>query len=268
MFTGNVNNLFVMSSKNGHVELVKLLMADSRVDPGIQNNYAIQYASENGHTEAVKLLLKDPRVDPEANCNHAIRLASRNGHAEVVKLLLEYSRLDPSVHNNYAIIYAAENGHTEVVKLLLKDPRVDPAADGQYAIRLAAYRGHIEVMKILLADPRVDPVGNKLCITHDDLTTHEDPEVNCTIASAILKGYDEIVILLLSSLKYKFNADTYQKVLIDIRFISPADYKIPENINEMLIGHIIKYQWYLKEFLREHLTVDLASQINHTLVSK
>ena len=47
-------------------------------------------ASENGHTEVVKLLLADPRVDPAAGNNWAIRFASENGHTEIVKLLLDH----------------------------------------------------------------------------------------------------------------------------------------------------------------------------------
>jgi ankyrin repeat protein len=114
-----------LASKNGHVEVVKLLLNDPRVDPSAENNYAIRLASENGHVEAVKLLLNDPRVDPSAENNDAIRWASKNGHAEVVKLLLNDPRIDPSDDNNDAIRCASWNGHSEVVKLLLNDSRVD-----------------------------------------------------------------------------------------------------------------------------------------------
>ncbi len=45
--------------------LLKLLLADKRVSPEADDNYAIIYASKNGHTEVVKLLLADKRVSPE-----------------------------------------------------------------------------------------------------------------------------------------------------------------------------------------------------------
>ena len=45
-----------MASEKGHMEVVKLLLADPRVDPSARNNWAIQLASENGHLEIVKLL--------------------------------------------------------------------------------------------------------------------------------------------------------------------------------------------------------------------
>jgi hypothetical protein len=36
-----------------------------------------------GHLEVVKLLLKDPRVDPQAQFNYALHYASRNGKETV-----------------------------------------------------------------------------------------------------------------------------------------------------------------------------------------
>ena len=48
---------------------MRLLLADPRVDPSADNNYAIRWAAYNGHTEVVRLLLADPRVDPGAIAN-------------------------------------------------------------------------------------------------------------------------------------------------------------------------------------------------------
>ena len=48
-----------MASDNGHVEIVKLLLKYSRVNPSEDSNYAILMASGNGHIEVEKLLLKD-----------------------------------------------------------------------------------------------------------------------------------------------------------------------------------------------------------------
>lgn len=46
--------------------MVKLLLADARVDPTAFNNYAMRLASANGSTEVVKLLLADERVGPNS----------------------------------------------------------------------------------------------------------------------------------------------------------------------------------------------------------
>ena len=140
--------------KLNYVEIVAGLIKEG-FDSSHNDNYAIQLASRNGHLEVVKLLLQDPRVDPSAKNNYAIRWTSRKSRLEVVKLLLQDPRVDPSVDNNYAIGYASENGHSEVVKLLLQDPRVDPSDDDNYAILLASDNGHSEVVKLLLQDERV-----------------------------------------------------------------------------------------------------------------
>ena len=97
---------------------------DAGYDPSGDDNWAIKLASHNGHLGVVKALLADDRVDPSAASNFAIESASINGHIDVVKALLTDNRVDPSTGNNRAIRWASGNGHLEVVKELLKDKRV------------------------------------------------------------------------------------------------------------------------------------------------
>ena len=113
----NWESKFDVAVNENHLEIVKLLLSDKRVDPSAGNNYGIRYASIKGHTEVVKLLLADKRVDPSADKNFAIRFASLYGCTEVVKLLLQDKRVDPSAENNHAIKCASRNGHLEIVKL-------------------------------------------------------------------------------------------------------------------------------------------------------
>jgi hypothetical protein len=54
-----------------------MLLRDPRVDPSIWNNCCIQTASEKGHVEVVKLLLEDKRVNQFANFNYAYTAAKR-----------------------------------------------------------------------------------------------------------------------------------------------------------------------------------------------
>ena len=67
--------------------LVEELLRNPNVDPSVNYNYAICKASREGHVEVVRLIMKDPRVDPSAFGNYAIRYASWRGHVEVVQLL-------------------------------------------------------------------------------------------------------------------------------------------------------------------------------------
>ena len=88
------------------------------------SRYILGRACENGHGDVVRILLADPRVEPSAIDNQAIRCASWFGYSEVVKLLLADPRVDPTVWDNAAISMASYRGHLEVVKMLLADPRV------------------------------------------------------------------------------------------------------------------------------------------------
>ena len=85
----NDNFKFRMASAKGHLETVKLLLSDSRVDPASNDNYAIGEVSTNGHLETFKLLLSDSRVNPAAAANYIARddfsmgKALKNEHHEI-----------------------------------------------------------------------------------------------------------------------------------------------------------------------------------------
>lgn len=53
-----------------------MLLKLKPVNPACADNFCIRAASENGHLEVVKVLLQDPRVDPAAVNNYAIKNAS------------------------------------------------------------------------------------------------------------------------------------------------------------------------------------------------
>lgn len=46
----------------GKIDVVKLLLADSRVDPSADNNWALRFATEYGYTEVANLLKEHPKV--------------------------------------------------------------------------------------------------------------------------------------------------------------------------------------------------------------
>ena len=54
---------FGLQPKNGFVKVVKLLLANVRVNPAARNNQAMQLADQNGHVKIVERLRADPRVN-------------------------------------------------------------------------------------------------------------------------------------------------------------------------------------------------------------
>src|SRR5690606_17579741 len=86
-------------------------------------NYVLLAASRNGHTEVVRLLLRDSRIDNSDKLYYAIKCASEIGYTDIVRLLLQDGRVDPSVNNNELIVYANGRNNSDIVKLLLQDSR-------------------------------------------------------------------------------------------------------------------------------------------------
>ncbi|KKK52658.1 hypothetical protein LCGC14_3102700, partial [marine sediment metagenome] len=157
---------FQYACRHRYTEIVKLLLADGRVDPTADNNWAFRLSSKKGHTDVVRLLLEDGRADPTSDNNLAIQLSCKNGHTDVVKLLLADGRADPSASNNkwggisfltgrpadpaaygnnLAIQLSSRNGHTDVVRLLLADGRADPTANDSYALQWSISFWHTDV---------------------------------------------------------------------------------------------------------------------------
>jgi Ankyrin repeats (3 copies) len=109
---------------------------------------ALRWACEHGDIDIVRMLLADPRVDPSEASQDAIKWASNEGHMEIVRMLLADPRVDPSADDQIALRLASHNGHTEIFRTLLADTRVDPSADDQIALTAASHEGHTEIVRM------------------------------------------------------------------------------------------------------------------------
>jgi hypothetical protein len=78
---------------------VERLLKDPRINPSANHNYAIRWAGRNGHKEVVQLLLDDPRTDLTEDRDIVIKYASE--HKDIlVQLLLNKHNEDPKVRCN------------------------------------------------------------------------------------------------------------------------------------------------------------------------
>ena len=87
------------------------------MDPSSEGNLAVQQAAQWGHANVVRLLLADTRVDPTAQDCYALRSAARCGREDVVRLLLDDGRVSDDARR-LASGEAEEAGYTKLVRIL------------------------------------------------------------------------------------------------------------------------------------------------------
>jgi len=163
--------LFLDACESGNTEIVELLL--KVVDPTLEDNSGLMYACNYNYIDIVKLLLADNRIDPNEypeDCGGSdeyeiyaepIRLACWVGNIDIVKLLLEDSRVDLSSRHDTLEI-SCRKGYIDIVRLILADSRIDPSLHNNFALKLAKKENHTEIVNLLLSDPRVKAVDDSV----------------------------------------------------------------------------------------------------------
>jgi ankyrin repeat protein len=199
------------AAKNGHEEVVRLLLDCDRVDEE-QINTALLIACQfdhmsiarllltktdyktfeesapfrgacvRGRTNIVRMFLDEFDADPSVKDNFAILAASKNGHIDIVRLLLDDPRVSLTTENNDVLNMACKKGQLDLVRIFLADNRIDPTANDSQAFTAACEGGHVDVVKLMMEDSRIDP-----CIND-----------NTALIYACAKGFVEVVQVLLA----------------------------------------------------------------------
>lgn len=163
----NMDQQLIQAAENGNLEEVQRLM-EMGADPSTDNNEAIVMATINGHLEIVRLLLSDSRVSSSVDDNRAIICASTNDRVEILRLLLQESQFDPSAYDNQAIMYAMFGDEKKAVSMLLSDPRFNPFCGDNWIFRLAAEDYYPEVMEFLNKIPGMLTSTVDYYLQHDE----------------------------------------------------------------------------------------------------
>ena len=164
------NTPLVWAARNGHVEVVKILLRQGNVNPDKPDGYYGQtplcHAAENGHEGVVNILLGRDDVNPskpDEDGRTPLSYAAENGHGGVVIMLLGRDDVSPNKPDEYGqtpLCCAAENGHEGVVKVLLGRDDVNPDESDGYGrtpLWCAAWNGHEGVVEALLERVDVNP---------------------------------------------------------------------------------------------------------------
>jgi len=157
------------AARNGHEEVVKILLGREEVNPDKPDYYGVtplSYAADYGHAGVVKTLLGREEVNPDKPDNYGrtpLSNAAQNGYEGVVKILLGREEVNPDKPDNYGrtpLSYAAQNGYEGVVKILLGREGVSPDKPNNHGatpLSYAARNGHEGVVKTLLGREGVNP---------------------------------------------------------------------------------------------------------------
>ena len=154
----------------GHIEIVKILLAQSNLDPSAAHQHPdrmmrdpfhrlkpLNEALARGNEEMVRILMEDSRFKLDHN---SLAAAADGGNESLVKLCLQRPPQTPQYFDESPVALAALRGNEAVVKLLLEDGGLDPNEGNKYhrtPLHLAAAGGHDNVAKLLLDRYDVEP---------------------------------------------------------------------------------------------------------------
>lgn len=154
------------------VKIARLLLADSRIDPGYNNSECLEVVCEE-NSACVLYLLEDSRVDPTANDYQALITALQEGKDCVASYLLDDARVDPACRDNLPLLLTVSHNKSYLVSQLLRSELVDPnSRDGEIlvdAVRLSnscRYGCSTCILELLLEDERTDAsCGNNAALS-------------------------------------------------------------------------------------------------------
>jgi len=116
------------------------------------------------------------------------------GHIDIVRILIGHGA-DVNAKNerkkggSYALIDASEQGHIDIVKIL-----IEHGADVNVLLK-----GHYEVYKSYFSSKSSTDVNSKTIVSQPFIVVDEDTRAGTALISAVLRGYPDIVKVLLEN---------------------------------------------------------------------
>ena len=167
-YRGTVSNSLAWAARNGHEEVVQVLVWDSSLYHHHRDYFGLTpliYAIQCGHERIVETLLTCRSVDPnwpDDRGKTPLAYAAQDGLEGVVKMLFGRPEINPGkedLSGKTPLSFGAENGHVGVVEALLgwRGNPDKPNHYGQTPLSYAASGGPEEVVKILLKRGGVNP---------------------------------------------------------------------------------------------------------------
>lgn len=161
---------------NPSVEIVKLILEDSRVNPNVGLGYPIERVIDLKNLELLKLILPNPKTNPSTRLNRPLFICVSSKWIEGLEVLLADERLD--LENDNCLTYVIEENNLEIFKMLIAHPRIDPGANFNRILTTAVNLNRVEMIRLLISNPWVDPsIPNNYAFSmcagygHDDVVS-------------------------------------------------------------------------------------------------
>ena len=116
--------VLIDASQNGRADVLERLLQYEKLNPSFLDNFALKVAVFDGHTAVVKLLLADSRMDFSRGVDEFFDYAVAVGNLEMVRIFLANDHFDPSSGHNFALVQAIMKNDFRIVDELLSHPRV------------------------------------------------------------------------------------------------------------------------------------------------
>lgn len=152
---GNQEHLLTAAAREGHTNVMQVLLEDPTTDPSESYNEPLRKAVAGGQTDAVQFLLADPRVDSSTNMVEPLMRAYHRRKIDVLHHVLTHPRTNLNEGEPWEMLMAIESDDPTSIQAALANPELDPSANRNLGLLYAVRFGKSESVRLLLSDPRV-----------------------------------------------------------------------------------------------------------------
>lgn len=166
----SINQQLLVASVVGAVENVRMLLQENNTDINTMDGGGrtpLLWASKNGHSDIVKLLLGHKEVNVnkarDSDGENALLLASYNGHSEIVEQLKNASDIEINHVDSLgrtALLIASQVGQLKVAQLLLENPQIDinkaEPKFGETPLYMGSKNDHLSIVIQLLESAKIN----------------------------------------------------------------------------------------------------------------
>ena len=151
-------SLLHVSSKLGHLDLVKYWITNQHSDPSSPETESditpLHTASFFGHLHVVRYLVEECNVDIALEDDDGympLHLACISGHLDIIKYMLDRGNNNVIEVCGNLVFLAAKNGHLEIVKFLAEELvlSLDQMVGSKKPLDIAHEEGHTDIVRYL-----------------------------------------------------------------------------------------------------------------------